>query len=219
MIDSKRLLADLQKLLKVLEADIAARLQSQPDKLAQLNAEWQAARDANRTAATRFDWQAELVTQAAVHWILANVNSPWAEMFMPAPGGPKEVYERYEQDNNKIVYSGKWLDFIASGASGGSYKYADSTASVTITFSGTRLDWIATKGYTQGKALVSLDGGPGVKVNLYNSITERQVKVWSTGVLAAGTHTVTIRWTGEAGAAGGGTRVNLDAVDVAGSLQ
>lgn len=73
MIDSKRLLADLQKLLKVLEADIAARLQSQPDKLAQLNAEWQAARDANRTAATRFDWQAELVTQAAVHWILASV--------------------------------------------------------------------------------------------------------------------------------------------------
>jgi len=35
----------------------------------------------------------------SVHWILATVNSPWAELFMPAPGGPKEVYQRYEEDN------------------------------------------------------------------------------------------------------------------------
>jgi len=35
----------------------------------------------------------------SAHWILATVNSPWAELFMPAPGGPKEVYDRYEEDN------------------------------------------------------------------------------------------------------------------------
>lgn len=35
----------------------------------------------------------------SVHWILATVNSPWAELFMPAPGGPKEVYDRYAEDN------------------------------------------------------------------------------------------------------------------------
>ena len=35
-----------------------------------------------------------------VHYIMATTNSPWAEMFMPAPGGPKEVYQRYEEDNN-----------------------------------------------------------------------------------------------------------------------
>ncbi len=29
----------------------------------------------------------------AIHWIMANVNAPWAEMFMPPPGGPKEVYD------------------------------------------------------------------------------------------------------------------------------
>jgi murein DD-endopeptidase MepM/ murein hydrolase activator NlpD len=134
-----------------------------------------------------------------------------------ATSGSGATATRYEQDNSKLAYSGTWITFLTSGASGGSYKYADSPASVTITFSGTRLDWIATQGYTQGKALVSLDGGPGVKVNLYNSTTKRQVLVWSTGTLAAGTHTVTISWTGEAGAAGGGTRVNVDAVDVVGS--
>jgi len=33
----------------------------------------------------------------ASHWILANTNSPWAELFLPAPGGPKEVYNLFEE--------------------------------------------------------------------------------------------------------------------------
>ena len=36
----------------------------------------------------------------AIHYVMATPNSPWAEMFMPAPGGPAVVYERYERDNN-----------------------------------------------------------------------------------------------------------------------
>ncbi len=34
-----------------------------------------------------------------VHFIMATPNSPWAELFMPPPGGPPEVYKRYEEDN------------------------------------------------------------------------------------------------------------------------
>ncbi|MBS1877025.1 MAG: L-rhamnonate dehydratase [Acidobacteria bacterium] len=33
----------------------------------------------------------------AIHWIIAHVNAPWAELFMPAPGGPKEVYQMWEE--------------------------------------------------------------------------------------------------------------------------
>ncbi len=36
----------------------------------------------------------------AIHWIIANVNAPWAELFMPAPGGPKEVYELWREQYN-----------------------------------------------------------------------------------------------------------------------
>ena len=36
----------------------------------------------------------------AMHFIYSTPNAPWAEMFMPAPGGPDIVYERYEQDYN-----------------------------------------------------------------------------------------------------------------------
>ena len=73
MIDSKRLLADLQKLLKILEADIRERLEAQPERIAELDAEWRAARDARRTAATQFEWREERTTQAGVHWILGTV--------------------------------------------------------------------------------------------------------------------------------------------------
>jgi L-alanine-DL-glutamate epimerase-like enolase superfamily enzyme len=33
-------------------------------------------------------------------FILATTNSPWCEMFMPPPGGPPEVYQRFADDNN-----------------------------------------------------------------------------------------------------------------------
>jgi L-rhamnonate dehydratase len=34
----------------------------------------------------------------SVHFIMATTNAPWAELFMPPPGGPKEVYEMFEQE-------------------------------------------------------------------------------------------------------------------------
>jgi L-rhamnonate dehydratase len=34
-----------------------------------------------------------------VHFIMATTNAPWAELFMPPPGGPKEVYRQWEEDN------------------------------------------------------------------------------------------------------------------------
>ena len=34
----------------------------------------------------------------AIHFVMASPNSPWAELFMPPPGGPPEVYRRYEEE-------------------------------------------------------------------------------------------------------------------------
>lgn len=33
----------------------------------------------------------------AAHFVMASTNAPWAEMFMPAPGGPKKVYDLWEE--------------------------------------------------------------------------------------------------------------------------
>jgi L-alanine-DL-glutamate epimerase-like enolase superfamily enzyme len=38
--------------------------------------------------------------QDCVHFTMATPNAPWSEMFMPPPGGPAEVYQRFEEDNN-----------------------------------------------------------------------------------------------------------------------
>jgi L-rhamnonate dehydratase len=33
------------------------------------------------------------------HFVFANENTPWCEMFLPWPGGPKEVYDRFEEEH------------------------------------------------------------------------------------------------------------------------
>jgi L-rhamnonate dehydratase len=33
----------------------------------------------------------------ATHWTISNVNAPWAELFLPPPGGPKEAYQIHEE--------------------------------------------------------------------------------------------------------------------------
>ncbi len=135
-------------------------------------------------------------------------NAPLASSLLPGSG-----LVRYEQDSSKIAYAGTWLNFLTSGASGGSYKYADSPASATLTFTGTRIDWIATKGYTQGKAKLILDGGSPVTVDLYSSTTLRQVKVWSSGTLAEGATAYVSSGPGS-GRCRAGYRVNVDAFDI-----
>jgi L-rhamnonate dehydratase len=34
----------------------------------------------------------------SAHFVYANSNTPWCEMFLPAPGGPKEVYQQFEEE-------------------------------------------------------------------------------------------------------------------------
>ncbi|MDR6495647.1 hypothetical protein J2797_005571 [Paraburkholderia terricola] len=77
MIDPKFLLTDLTRLLRRLEDDLRERALNPasdvPALNAQLQAEWQAARDAERTAETFESWVEQVITQAGVHWLLSCV--------------------------------------------------------------------------------------------------------------------------------------------------
>jgi hypothetical protein len=107
----------------------------------------------------------------------------------------------------------------SASASGGSFRYADGAeASVTVTFTGTYLAWITKQSAVYGVASVSLDGAGPVTVDLCKATTAWQQKVWETGVLPAGTHTVTIAWTGDKNAAATGTSIGADAFDLLGTL-
>lgn len=73
MIKAPKLLADLTRLLKRLEEDLLRRIDEVTDLKASLQAEWQAARDADRTAETFETWVDQVITQAGVHWLLSCV--------------------------------------------------------------------------------------------------------------------------------------------------
>ena len=73
MINAPQLLADLTRQLKRLEDDLRQRISEQPDLDASLRAEWQAARNADRCAETFETWAEQVITQAAVHWLLSCV--------------------------------------------------------------------------------------------------------------------------------------------------
>jgi hypothetical protein len=127
------------------------------------------------------------------------------------------VSTRYEQTDPRIVYNPAWATFYTASASGGSYKrIAASGASATVTFTGTRLAWIATAGTTLGKAYVSLDGGIAQSVNLSRSVVAYQQKVWTTPPdLPLGDHQVKI-WRDDASPAG--KYISVDAFEVIGTL-
>lgn len=73
MINASQLLADLTKLLKRLEADLLQRIEEVPELKTSLQAEWQAARDAERCAETFESWVDQVITQSGVHWLLSCV--------------------------------------------------------------------------------------------------------------------------------------------------
>jgi hypothetical protein len=73
MIQAPRLLADLVRQLKDIEADLLARIDAVPDLGASLRAEWNEAREADRCAEPFETWVDQVITQAGVHWLLSCV--------------------------------------------------------------------------------------------------------------------------------------------------
>lgn len=73
MINAPRLLADIKRRLALLEDDLRQRIDEISDIKSKLQAEWQAARDAKRTAETFESWADQVITQAGVHWLLSCV--------------------------------------------------------------------------------------------------------------------------------------------------
>jgi len=75
MIDRQALLSDLQALLARLEADLLERSESAevPDVGRTLRAEYERAKQAERTAANYEDWRSDAITQAAAAWVLSCV--------------------------------------------------------------------------------------------------------------------------------------------------
>jgi hypothetical protein len=88
-------------------------------------------------------------------------------------------------------------------------------ASASITFIGTSLRWIGSRGRGMGIALVSVDGGPGREVNLFaRPADEIHTPIVTINDLSDGKHTLTVTVTGRQDSQAEGSVVVVDAFDV-----
>lgn len=148
-------------------------------------------------------------------WTQASGNVALAVAAAPATA----LATRYEQTNGYLSYAGSWRTARSTNYSGSTAKRASTSgAAMTTTFTGSSLTWIASTSLLNGKARVTLDEGTPVLVDLYSSRPLYRQAVYTTGPLANTTHTLKIEWTGQKYFLSASADVNVDALEIVGSL-
>jgi hypothetical protein len=113
-------------------------------------------------------------------------------------------------ESDRTITYDTWAAVANPHALSGAYRTAAvSSASVSVTFTGTGIDWIACKGPTFGKAAVTIDNVSMGTVDLY-----LPAQTWRAGIpytgLALGPHTLRIQVLGMKDPAGHGAKVCVD---------
>ncbi len=125
----------------------------------------------------------------------------------------------YDDTDPALSYTGSWSPVANQSYTGGDYKNTESFSDVTgdsmsVTFTGTAVQYIAPTANNHGYADVYLDGTKVATVDGYSPGTDFQQVLYSASGLADTTHTLKIVVTGQKDAASGGTYVSVDAINV-----
>jgi hypothetical protein len=149
-----------------------------------------------------------LSTSAPVRVTVANT--------APPPGGPT----RFEETAATLAPGGTWSEVTSAnsgvGLSGDRAVFAAAAgATATFTFTGTGVSWIGFRCEICGIAEVLIDDALVAEVDTF-SPTRPAVSesVWDSPVLAASSHTLTIRVTGRMNPSSSNVNVVVDALDV-----
>ncbi len=81
-------------------------------------------------------------------------------------------------------------------------------------FTGIQIKLYGAKGPDQGKAAVSIDGGPEVVIDLYNASRTDDVLLYASSFLPKKEHVLKVKVTGDKNASSSGAAVTIDRVDV-----
>ncbi|MFP2909738.1 Ig-like domain-containing protein [Pyxidicoccus sp. 3LFB2] len=115
----------------------------------------------------------------------------------------------------QFQYAGTWQTGTGTGKFQQDDHYASTTgASFSVRFSGTQVRLYGSAASHHGIASVSIDGGAAVDVDFYASTRQDQKLLWTSPLLSAGTHTVTVTVAGRKNAASSGYVINADRVDL-----
>ena len=128
----------------------------------------------------------------------------------------------YDDADAALTYTGSWTHASTSNANytAGDYDSTESWstqagASMSVTFTGTAVQWIGPKNTNGGIADVSIDGTQVATVDTYAAAgKEFQQVLFSQSGLSAGSHTLTITATGNQNAASSADTVVIDAINV-----
>lgn len=130
---------------------------------------------------------------------------------LPGPG------MRVEESDPAVSSTGVWTrSDVSKGWSGGSAIQATSAgATVSISFDGTSIRWIGSRGRGMGIAQVSVDSGAVKDVDLFaRPSDEIHTPIFTVYDLAPGKHTLTITVTGRQNGQAEGNVVVVDAFDI-----
>jgi hypothetical protein len=119
---------------------------------------------------------------------------------------------------DQFNYVGSWTHVTNTNIPNsydGTVSYTDTANDyVTITFTGTQILLYAAERNNRGIATVSIDGGPPTTIDEYSATDAGDVLVYTSPILAEGTHTLKLINTGTHNANSTGTRVDVDRVDI-----
>ena len=113
-----------------------------------------------------------------------------------------------QETDARVVYAGKWSAATATNASGSKIKISNAgNAKATLTATGKRFSWIASRGPDRGSARVYVDGAQKATMNTYFASPSAQRIEYSINFTTSGSHTIAIVNLGSAGH----PRVDIDA--------
>lgn len=107
----------------------------------------------------------------------------------PPPG-----YNRVEQDDPSLLYTGSWQTVTGSAYSGGSAAFSTEVGDeVEFDFTGTAVRWIGFRGLNTGAAQVSLDGVQVAVVNTASKQPQYQAVLYAVTGLTQARHALVIK--------------------------
>jgi hypothetical protein len=119
-------------------------------------------------------------------------------------------------DGPQFAFAGTWgqANGIADMFNGTANWSTTPGSTATLTFTGTRVALHAVKDFDQGIAAVRVDNAAETSVDDYAATRNASGVVWTSPTLASGTHTLTVRVTGNRNAASAGTVVAIDYAEI-----
>lgn len=121
---------------------------------------------------------------------------------------------RVEETNAAVTLSPGWTQTTPAWyawSGGAAVQSVVPGATATYTFTGTSVTWIGLRSYFSGIALVTIDNGTAVPVDLFAHNVEINSPVYSVYGLSAGSHTLTIAVTSNQNVGSQGNAVVVDA--------